>query len=174
VDQAHLVADLQRRQYIRGDLQGLVGGHGAVLSDVLVEDRAERAALHVLHDDVRSRHAVQVVLAGVEDRDDVRVRELGHRLGLAAEALAEGLLTAELGVQCLDRDLSVEHRVVREMDRGHTALAEQVAQLVAPAGDRTPRVPAVSAVLAHVSASPIGVRRHAGRSCWCGSRGGDP
>ncbi|MGX1491501.1 hypothetical protein RKD41_003760 [Streptomyces tendae] len=154
VDQAHLVADLQRGEHVRGDLQRLVGGHRAGLPHGLVEDGAERTALDVLHDDVRRRHAVHLVLAGVEDGDDVGVRELGHCLGLTAEPLTEGRLAAQLGVQRLDRDLAVEHGVVGEVDGGHAALAEQVAQLVAATGQRPSRVRVLCAVLAHVLRPP--------------------
>lgn len=87
------------------------------------------------------------------------MRELGHGLRLAAETLAEGLFTAQFGVQGLDRDLTVEHGVVGEVDRGHAALAEQVAQLIPAGGERPPRVPALRAVLAHLLRPPSAVWR---------------
>ncbi|MDQ0714768.1 hypothetical protein QFZ55_004220 [Streptomyces luteogriseus] len=82
------------------------------------------------------------------------MRELGHGLGLAAEPLAEGLFPSEIRVKCLDGDLPVEHAVVREVHRGHAALAEEVTQLIAATGERPPRVLALCAVLAHVPCPP--------------------
>ncbi|GGY19207.1 hypothetical protein GCM10010384_26870 [Streptomyces djakartensis] len=59
------------------------------------------------------------------------------------------MFPTEIGVKCLDRDLPVEHAVVREVHRGHAPLAEEITQLVAVARERAPRVPALCAVLAH-------------------------
>ncbi len=93
--------------------------------------------------------------------------ELGDGLRLTAEALAERLLAAQLGVEGLDRDLPVEGGVVRQIYGRHPAFAEQVTQLVTAAGDRTARVATlrtVSAVLAHDLLPP---RRatHANSAC---------
>ncbi len=159
VHQARLVAGRERGQHVPGDLQRPVGGHGPVPGDVRGQDVAQRPPLDVLHDDVRHRAAVEVVLAGVEDRDDVGVVELGHGLRLAAEALAEGLLGAQVGVQGLDGDGAVQHRVVRQVDRGHAALTEQAAQQVATATDRAPRVPALCGVPTHRNRYPLKVLR---------------
>ncbi|GAU66608.1 pseudouridine synthase [Streptomyces sp. NBRC 110611] len=82
------------------------------------------------------------------------MREFRHGLGLAAEALAEGLLAAELGVQGLDRDVTVEHGVVREVHGRHAARPEKITKLVTSTADRTALELALSAVLAHRSASP--------------------
>ncbi|GGN38305.1 hypothetical protein GCM10012285_14080 [Streptomyces kronopolitis] len=82
------------------------------------------------------------------------MRELRHGLRLAAEALAEGLLAAQLGVQGLDRDLAVEHAVVGEVHGGHAAGAKKITKLVTSPADRTALELALSAVLAHRSASP--------------------
>jgi hypothetical protein len=66
-----------------GDLDGvghrLVDRQAPEAPDALLE----RLAVDVLEDDVR----VTGVLAGVDDVDDVRVRQLGDRARLAPEAL---------------------------------------------------------------------------------------
>ena len=51
-----------------------------------------------------------VVLAAVDDGDDVRVRELRDRAGLAPEALDVLLVVAVLRVQDLERDVPLEQR----------------------------------------------------------------
>ena len=57
----------------------LVDGQPAEAADAVLQ----RLALDVLEDDVRAA----LVLARVDDADDVRVRELGDGAGLAPEAL---------------------------------------------------------------------------------------
>ena len=75
--------------------------------------------VHVGHDVVEEA----VGLAGVEQRQDVRVLQPGGDADLAGEALgAEG--RGELGAEHLDGDLAVVLQVVGEVDGGHAALAE--------------------------------------------------
>ena len=157
VDQAHLVADLQRRQHVRGDLQRLVGGHRAVLPDVRVEHRAERAALDVLHDDVRRRRAVESPSSPVSKTETMLVC-VSFATACASRRKRSRKACSRPSSVCrvLIGDLPVEHGVVGEVHRGHAALAEQIAQLVAAAGHRPPRVPALCAVLAHVLRPPVG------------------
>ena len=59
----------------------MCGGSGAAL----LHDLLERLPVDELHRDVGRA----VPLGAVEDADDVRVREAGRGLGLAAEALTE-------------------------------------------------------------------------------------
>ena len=65
-----------------------------------------------------------VVLARVDDRDDVRVVELGDRARLAAEALELVGVARDLAVHELDRDRALEHRVEGAVDRRHPAGAD--------------------------------------------------
>ena len=65
-----------------------------------------------------------VVLAGVDHRDDVRMRELGDRARLAPEALDLVRLVGDLAVQDLDRDPALERLVAGEIDGRHAAAAE--------------------------------------------------
>ena len=85
-------------------------------------------ALQVLHRDVVGA----LGLAAVEDRDDVRVREPGGVLRLAAEALDELLVVRVPLVEDLDRDAPPERLVLGEVDGRHAAGAELAHDLVPP------------------------------------------
>ena len=69
----------------------------------------------------RKPSSSDVLLAGVDDADDVRVVELRDRARLAAEALELVGVPGDLAVHELDRDLALEHRVERPVDRRHPA-----------------------------------------------------
>jgi hypothetical protein len=84
-------------------------------------------AVDVLEDD----ELAPVLLAAVDDRDDVRVRQLRDRPRLAAKALDVVLVPRVLLVQDLERDRALEQPVVRAEDVGHAAGADQFLQLVA-------------------------------------------
>jgi hypothetical protein len=58
------------------------------------------------------------------DRDDVGVLEPGDRARLDRESLERGRLGA-LGGDELDRDVTLEHRIAREVDAAHAADPEQ-------------------------------------------------
>jgi hypothetical protein len=83
-------------------------------------------AVHALHDN----EELGVLLACVEDLDDVRVGEARRRLRLAAKAVHE-LLVRDRPVHDLDRDRSVELGVVRQVDGRHAAAPELAADGVA-------------------------------------------
>jgi len=90
------------------------------------EHDVERLALDALHHDV----GAPVLLAGVVDARDVRVREACGDAGLADEALAEALVGREVVGQELDRDRAVELAVVAAVDDGHPAMAEHLVEAV--------------------------------------------
>ena len=92
------------------------------------EQLLERAPLEVLHRDVVGA----LGLAAVVDRDDVRVREPGGVLRLAAEALDELLVAGVPVVEDLDRDAPAELLVFGEIDVRHAARAELPDDQVAP------------------------------------------
>ena len=69
-------------------------------------------------------------LAGVEDRDDVRVVELGRAARLAHEALAELLVRRERRGEQLQRHLASEPHVLGQVDDAHAAAPEQAGDLV--------------------------------------------
>ena len=85
-----------------------------------VDPLLQRLAVDVLEDDV----GAAAVLAGVDHRDDVRVRDLGDRARLAAEALDLVGLVGDLAVQDLGRDPALERLVAGQVDGRHAAAAE--------------------------------------------------
>ena len=114
----------------------LVDRQPAHAADALLQ----RLALDVLEDDVRAA----VLLAGVDHADDVRVGELGDGARLAAEALELVGVRRDLAVHQLDRDLALERRVERAVDRRHPAGpdlgVEAVPAVQAHADERAHRV----------------------------------
>ena len=87
----------------------------------------ERLALDVLEDDV----GPAVLLARVDHADDVRVVELGDGARLAPEALELVGVRRDLAVHELDRDLALERRVERAIDRRHPTGADLGVEAVA-------------------------------------------
>ena len=124
VDDAAAVRRLERPRDLQPELDHRRDGQRALTRDELLEV----LAADVLEDDVRP----PTVLAAVDDRDDVRVRELGDGARLAAEALERLGVLRELLVEDLQRDRPLEQPVVRAVDGRHAAGADQLLQLVAP------------------------------------------
>ena len=92
----------------------------------LVEAVAERVPLDVGHD--IEQGAVRV--AGVEERQDVRVTEPGRQLDLAKKALgADGL--SDIGAKHLECHVSVVLEIAREVHSRHAALTELLLDSVA-------------------------------------------
>jgi len=91
--------------------------------DALLEGRAG----DVLHHDERQ----PIDFADVEDADDVRVGELGERAGFLDEELAERPVAGGLRVQDLDRDLTSEGGVLREVDLRRSAGTDRLEDAVA-------------------------------------------
>jgi hypothetical protein len=88
--------------------------------------RLEHALAQGAPGDVGSHHVEDVArMAEVEDRQDVRVLELGDRFGLAAEAPDEVLVAGPLARQDLDGDQAIEATLVGQIDDRHTALPEE-------------------------------------------------
>ena len=87
----------------------------------LVEPFVQLAAAHVLHHEI----GVPVVLARVEDLDDVRVAQHSEVPDLAPEALDEVGAAGAGIVDDLERDQAVaDRRVLAEVDRPHAPPAE--------------------------------------------------
>ena len=72
-----------------------------------------------------------VVLAVVDHPNDVRVRELGDRAGLAPEPLELVGVAGDLAVHQLDRDLPLQGLVGRAVDRRHPARPDPGLQPIA-------------------------------------------
>ena len=98
---------------------------------LLVQDLLERPPLDQLEDD----ELPALVLAAVDDGDDVRMRQLRHCARLAAEALDVLVVVRVVLVQDLERDLPLEQRVVRPEDARHATCADELLELVAPGDD---------------------------------------
>ena len=87
----------------------------------LAQAVAERFALEELHDEV-----LGLALAShVVQRADVRMRQLGNRLGLALEALAGLGRRGQVRRQDLDGDGPLEPRVLSPVDFPHAARADR-------------------------------------------------
>ncbi len=113
-----------------GECRGDAGADGGDLARRhrlgIAQHGGERAAVDVLHDDeVRA-----VVLAPVEDGNDVGVRQVRRRLRLAPEALDEGAIDRELGEEHLEGDGPVELAVHGSVDLGHAAARDEMGRLV--------------------------------------------
>jgi hypothetical protein len=111
-----LVRRGQAGQHALDDVERLPGGE----PPSLVQELAERTAGHVLH------REIQVAAVGplVVDGHDVRVRQLGHRPGLADEPGREVLVGGQLGVHDLDRDGAVEPGIDAQVHGGHAAMRD--------------------------------------------------
>jgi hypothetical protein len=71
-----------------------------------------------------------VVLAGVVDGHDRRVVQARRRLRFATEPIEEGGIAGKIGSQQLDRHISAETPIAPAMDLGHTAIADELTELV--------------------------------------------
>ena len=100
---------------------------------VAVQQRVERDAADVLHDDARP---LRVVERGVVEGDGVGVLEAGHQQRFALEALAELGVGGDVVVHDLDDDLPAEVDLPGQVDAAHAAFAEQADGLV-PAQEDT-------------------------------------
>ncbi len=115
VDDRHLVREAEAVAQLVEHLQ--LAGHWRLL--LAADDLGERLAVDVLHRDER----LSVLFADVEDRDDVGVSQAGDGSGFASEALAKLL---HVFPEQLDRNLALEDRVPREIQRAHAALSDAV------------------------------------------------
>ena len=102
----------------------------------LTNDRAERPAGHVPHND----EGAVVAFTDLVDRADVRVIENRRVSGLADEAPRRRHCHVSGGVpdECLDRDLTSEERVACAIDLAHSTSCDEIADLVA--ADARPRL----------------------------------
>ena len=95
-----------------------------------VEDASEVVALDEAHRQVE----LPVVLAGLVDRDHVRMVERGGEAWLAQEAGTERLVLGQLRRDQLQRDRALERQVDRPVDDAHAAAADQRLDPVAGEG----------------------------------------
>ena len=94
---------------------------------LLPDQRLQVGAVHEGHRDIEQA----VLLAGVVDRDDVRVVERGGKPGLAQEAVAEVGL-ADPGREQLQRREAAEPDVLGPVDDARAAAADLLEDAVSP------------------------------------------
>ena len=111
VDVAVPVRGVERR----GDRRTHHDGEARRETFLFVEQVAQAAALHVLHD----YDLVAFVGERVVNRDDVRMVEPRASEGLPAEAFDRGFVAGDVPFQHFDRHLAVEEGVVAEPHFGH-------------------------------------------------------
>ena len=128
VDQPVGVRRVQRRGDLGADPAGRLQGERAVP----VQEPAQVLAAYVPHRDVQDA----VGLAGLEDRDDVRVVDGGRGLRLPFEPAAEDVVAGQFGGEQLERDRAVQAQVTGAVDDGHAAAPDLVLDPVA--GDPVP------------------------------------
>ncbi len=123
VDDAVAVREPERRE----DLACVVDRDRDRRRTARDQELLEGAALQVLHRDVVGA----LGLAAVVDRDDVRMRQPGRVLRLAAEALDELLVLRVAVVEHLQRHAAAQLLVLGEVDVRHPAGAQLADHLVA-------------------------------------------
>ena len=120
---------MSERERVRdreAELEGAVRGQRpAPLHHLL-----EVLAVDELEDDV----LLAVVLAAVDHRDDVGMRHLGDRPGLATESLHVLRVVAVMRMEQLQRDVALQQPVMSLVDARHPARADELDELV-PACD---------------------------------------
>ena len=100
-----------------GDIGRYVGGPVGMERAVGADDLGQAPTLDVLHDD----EVGALLLAPVVDADDVRVVQVGGRLGLPSESLHEAGIVGELVEEDLDGHRAIQEEVARQVDVGHAA-----------------------------------------------------
>jgi hypothetical protein len=128
VDEPERVRGIERGGDLAARVDRTVGAQPALLA----EHRSEVGAVDVLHRQVQQ----PVHLAGVVDRDHVRVLERGGDPRLALEALAEALRLRVLRGDDLDRGAALEVEVLGPVHDAHPAPAD--AGIDAVPGDDLP------------------------------------
>ena len=116
VHQADGVRGVQRGRYRGDDRRDPLGGQRSLTA----QQRADVPALHEAHRDEQHLPG----LAGLVDRDDVRVVHGCRRPRLPDEALPEHVVGAHRGGHDLQRHEPVQALVARAEDNGHPARAD--------------------------------------------------
>ena len=98
------------------------------------DERPQRAALEVLHGDVR----LPLLMDEVEHRHDARVAQRTCDTRFPDEPLGERLVRGMEGRELLERDVASERRLAREVHDGHPAAPELANDLVGPDAPRHP------------------------------------
>jgi len=127
VDDALVVGRLERVEHVNTDASCVLGLEWSLRPDRF----RERGSLDELHDDVGRA----LLIDDVEDRDDVRVAELGGGARLARGARLYGLALGHRNrggqLDLFDCDLALQQCVVGHPHNTHAPLAEGVTECVA-------------------------------------------
>ena len=123
VDEALRVRGVERVGDLRRDRHGPLRRQRALAT----QERLEVGPVHVPHRDEEPA----LGLAGLVDRDDVRVVEARGEPGFLQHPLAEPVVVRQALAQQLQRDRTLEPRVVRPVDLTHPATSGEGADLVA-------------------------------------------
>ncbi len=139
VDHPGAVRRGERGEHRLEHAERLAGLHRRLLADQV----AQREAGDELHDEEQGA----VVVALVEDRDDVGVGEASRVSRLSLEPRDEVGVVAEPGVHHLDRDGAVQPQVGGLVDRGHPAAGDAGADAVAAVEDAADQRVALTTLL---------------------------
>ena len=139
VDHPETVRVTQRVGHLTGNANGRIDGQ----LPLAVEARAQRFTGHQRHHVVQQR----IRFTGIEQRQDMRVLQLGSRAHFAEEAFAAER-HPEVGVEHLDGDVPLMAEIVREADGGHAALTQLAFKAVAVAQRRERRSKTVTGCIA--------------------------
>ena len=135
---------------------------------MLPDERPQRAALDVLHRDVRRAVVLEVVVHG----DDVRMAQRAGHARLAQEALRERGVGGVERRQLLERDEAVEVGLAGEVDHRHAAAPDLAEDLVAADGlqDVRHRLTSLSMRCVPRLFPSSRLRRSMARACGLGNR----
>ena len=122
VDEALLVGEREPAGDLDRELERALHRQGADTADELLQILAGDE----LEDDERQA----VMVSTVDHGDDVLVREAGDELRLAPEPVDDVLLGQQPLVEDLQRDVALEHAVVRAVHARHAAGPDELTQLV--------------------------------------------
>jgi hypothetical protein len=93
---------------------------------VVLEQRFEVAAAQELHHDVRRAFD----FAQLVDRDHVLVLQARDGARFTLEPLAGGVVAGEVDVHHLQRDVALQHRIVRAVEHAHPAAPDELDDVV--------------------------------------------
>ena len=135
VDNAHAMRIVERVKHAQHHLFAVALAECAVELD----DVAQGLALDVFHDDVRQTLGITAFgrnqfFARIVDVHDVRVVHLGHGVCFAAETGQEDVVVGQIGAHDFHGHGTAQTGVKSHVDLGHAATTDELAKLVASAG----------------------------------------
>src|SRR5579859_2875287 len=89
---------------------------------------AQRPPFHQGHHHIIARNAIKLTFAGIIDRQQMSMMQRGHQPRLSYKARQQSLV---FPFEDLDRDLTLEMRIVSLVDIGHTPSTKHLPQFIA-------------------------------------------